>query len=199
MDLFTPTSELHPIPLQDAELSFMERLVLPGDDGTDMLARLVAETAWRQDSITVWNKVHLQPRLSAWYGNAPYRYSGMLLEPLPFTALQLRLKEAVEAATGHRYNSVLLNYYRDEHDSMGMHADDERELGPAPAIASLSFGAARTLVFKHKRLPLTSKLALGDGSLLLMAGPTQRHWKHGINKQRQHCGPRINLTFRHIY
>ena len=199
MDLFPPSPQLTRIPLPDGELYFLERLRLPGDDdGADLLARLIADTAWRQDSITVWGKRHLQPRLSAWHGEAAYRYSGILLEPLPFTALQLQLKQAVELATGRRFNSVLLNYYRDQHDSMGMHADDEPELGPQPAIASLSIGASRTFILQHKRLPERRKLALGDGSLLLMAGATQRHWKHGINKQRQPCGPRINLTFRHV-
>jgi alkylated DNA repair dioxygenase AlkB len=122
----------------------------------------------------------------------------MTLHPLPFTPLQLQLKQAVEQATGRHFNSVLLNYYRDERDSMGFHADDEKELGPEPAIASLSFGAPRTFILKHRRLPRQLKLALGDGSLLLMAGALQSHWVHGINKERQPCGPRINLTFRKI-
>ena len=196
MDLFPASALLQPIPLEDAELSFLEHLDGFGDD---VLQRLIAETAWRADSITLWGQRHLQPRLSAWYGTAAYRYSGLTLTPLPFTALQLQLKAAVEDVCGQRFNSVLLNYYRDQHDSMGMHSDDEAELGPAPVIASLSYGAPRTFILKHKRLPRTVKLALGDGSLLLMAGATQQHWRHGINKQTRPCGPRVNLTFRTIF
>lgn len=195
MDLFSNNHVLTPIPVEDGELSFLERLSVP--DG-DMLARLIAETAWRAEFITVWGKRHPQPRLSAWYGEARYRYSGITLDPLPFTALQLVLKQAVEQACGHRFNSVLLNYYRDGRDSMGFHSDDEPELGVRPAIASLSFGAPRTFILKHKRSPAQMKLSLGDGSLLLMAGALQANWQHGINKTRAFCGPRVNLTFRKI-
>lgn len=186
---------MQPIPIEDGELSFLEHLKLPC---ADILARLTAETAWRADTITLWGKRYLQPRLTAWHGTARYRYSGMTLEPLPFTPLQLDIKQAVEQASGRRFNSVLLNYYRDQHDSMGFHSDDESELGPEPAIASFSVGATRTFILKHKRLPLTVKLALNDGCLLLMSGQTQANWRHGINKQRTACGPRINLTFRQI-
>ncbi len=195
MDLFAATAELRPLPIVDGELHFIERLALSGDD---FLQRLVAETAWREYMITVWGKRHLQPRLSAWYGDASYRYSGMTLDPLPFTALQREIKQAVELASGCQFNSVLLNYYRDGNDSMGFHSDDESELGLQPAIASVSFGDPRTFILKHKRLPQTLKLSLGNGSMLLMAGHTQTNWQHGINKERRFCGPRVNLTFRKI-
>jgi alkylated DNA repair dioxygenase AlkB len=204
MDLFADDDAgLAPIPIDDGALAFQQRLRIDLDGKLDLaperiLQLLIAETAWRIEHITLWGKTHPQPRLTAWYGDASYRYSGMTLHPLPFTPLQLAIRQAVEHATGRRFNSVLLNYYRDENDSMGFHSDDETELGPDPAIASVSFGAPRTFILKHKRLPKTIKLALGDGSLLLMAGTLQRHWRHGINKERTARGPRINLTFRHI-
>jgi alkylated DNA repair dioxygenase AlkB len=112
--------------------------------------------------------------------------------------LLAQLRTAVEAATGHRYNSVLLNYYRDGADSMGMHSDDEPELGPQPAIASLSYGATRTFVLRHKGSKRTLKFELADGNLLLMAGSLQQHWLHGINKTAKQVGARLNLTFRYI-
>ena len=99
------------------------------------------------------------------------------------------------------FNSVLLNYYRDGSDSMGMHADDEPELGPEPVIASLSLGEPRRLRFRHRsRRDIESfSLLLPPASLLIMAGTTQRNWKHGINKTKRACGPRVNLTFRRIF
>jgi alkylated DNA repair dioxygenase AlkB len=109
-----------------------------------------------------------------------------------------QLRAAVEQATGRRYNSVLLNYYRDGADSMGMHSDDEPELGPQPAIASLSYGATRTFILRHKGSKRTLKLDLADGNLLLMAGDMQRHWLHGINKTVKPTAARLNLTFRYI-
>lgn len=197
MDLFLSPSQLTPIPLLDGELAMLPQLALPFSN-EEALERLIAETAWKAESITLWGKQHLQPRLTAWHGEARYTYSGLTLDPLPFTDLQLAIKAAVEEASGYRFNSVLLNYYRNERDSMGMHSDDEPELGPQPVIASVSFGETRTFILKHKRSKETVKVDLPSGSVLLMSGDTQRNWLHGINKSARSLNPRVNLTFRII-
>ncbi len=197
MDLFAPQGALLPLPFDDGELAWMAQLPLPLSNA-EVMARLLAETDWREETVVVYGKRHLQPRLSAWYGDAAYTYSGLRLQPAPLTPLLHTLRHAVETATGHPFNSVLLNYYRNERDSMGMHSDDEPELGPSPAIASLSFGAARTFILKHKYNKRTVRVDLTDGSLLLMAGETQKHWLHGINKMTRMLHARINLTFRNI-
>ncbi|NHZ97127.1 alpha-ketoglutarate-dependent dioxygenase AlkB [Massilia sp. CCM 8734] len=197
MDLFQE-SLLTPFPLDDGTLSVLTQLPLRLPNA-EVLARLVADTDWRAESITLWGKQHLQPRLTAWHGEAAYTYSGLRLAPLPLTPLLLELKHAVEAACGHRFNSVLLNYYRNERDSMGMHSDDEPELGAQPVIASLSFGASRTFILRHKGTKQTLKLGLNDGTLIVMSGNTQTYWQHGINKSTRTIGPRVNLTFRYIY
>jgi alkylated DNA repair dioxygenase AlkB len=197
MDLFSPADTLVPIPIADGELALQAQLGLPWPNA-EVLARLIAETAWRAETVTLFGQRHLQPRLTAWHGDASYTYSGLTLDPLPFTPLLQAIRAAAEAATGHRYNSVLLNYYRDGRDSMGMHSDDEPELGPQPAIASVSFGATRTFVLKHKRTRESVRLELTDGSLLFMGGNLQHNWLHGINKSARPLGPRVNLTFRRI-
>ena len=197
MDLFSAGMDLMTIPIEDGELSMLPQLPMPIDNA-EILARLVAETPWRADTVVVYGKRHLQPRLTAWYGEAGYTYSGLTLHPLPLTPLLAQLRAAVERATGRRYNSVLLNYYRDGADSMGMHSDDEPELGPEPVIASVSYGATRTFTLRHKRSKRTVKLDLTDGCLLLMAGALQAHWQHGINKTGKLVGPRLNLTFRFV-
>ncbi|TFW32699.1 alpha-ketoglutarate-dependent dioxygenase AlkB family protein [Massilia horti] len=197
MDLFTPATILTPIPIEDGELALQPQLGLALANA-EILARLIGETAWRAEQVTVFGKRHLQPRLTAWHGEARYTYSGLTLEPLPFTPLLQHIRQAAEAATGRRYNSVLLNYYRDGRDSMGMHSDDEPELGPEPAIASVSFGATRPFVLRHKRSGRTFKIDLTDGSLLFMSGSLQQNWQHGINKSQRPLGPRVNLTFRFI-
>jgi len=197
MDLFAADTALTAIPLEDGALSMLPRLPLSLDSDA-VMARLVAETDWRAESITLWGKAFLQPRLTAWHGDAAYTYSGLTMTPQPWTALLSEIRAAAEAATGRRFNSVLLNYYRNERDSMGMHSDDEAELGPEPAIASVSFGATRTFILRHKRSKRTVRIDLQAGSLLLMAGATQANWAHGINKQTRPCGPRVNLTFRYI-
>jgi alkylated DNA repair dioxygenase AlkB len=197
MDLFPFDAGLQPIPIEDGELALLPQLPLPMSNA-EVFARLLDETAWSQESVVVYGKRHLQPRLTAWHGEAGYTYSGLHLAPLPMTPLLAQLRSAVEAATGHRYNSVLLNYYRDGADSMGMHSDDEAELGPHPAIASLSYGATRSFILRHKRTKRTLKFDLSDGNLLLMAGALQQNWLHGINKTAKPTGPRLNLTFRYI-
>lgn len=197
MDLFDPPHTLVSLPFEDGELRWQAQLDLPLSN-EDVLARLIAETAWRAESITIAGQSHLQPRLTAWHGEKAYTYSGLRLAPQPFTPLQLTILAAVEAATGLRFNSVLLNYYRDGRDSMGMHSDDEAELGPEPAIASVSFGATRTFVLRHKASKRILKIELSSGSLLLMAGRTQHCWQHGIHKSTRPLGPRVNLTFRYI-
>lgn len=187
------------LPLVDGELLLWRRVDL-GRNEDELMHRLIADCDWRQERITVYGKPYLQPRLSAWYGDCAYRYSGIRLEPEPLSPLLTDLKRRVEDLTASEFNSVLLNYYRDHNDSMGMHADDERELGPQPVIASLSLGATRQFRLKHRhdRERPTINLPLPSGSLLLMRGETQRYWKHGIARQRAACGARLNLTFRKI-
>jgi len=197
-DLFA-VSEVERLPLADADLLLWPQLELDCDYDA-LLRQLIDDTEWRQEQISVYGKPYRQPRLSAWHGELSYSYSGIRLEPLPWTPILRQLRRQVETLTGAEFNSVLLNYYRDGNDSMGMHSDDERELGNQPAIASLSLGETRDFVLKHRfRKDLkTFKLPLAAGSLLLMQGDTQQYWRHGINKLRRPCGARINLTFRKI-
>lgn len=194
-------NSLQPILLPDAELYYLGRLEL-SDEPEAMMQRLIETTHWRADKIVVWGKTYPQPRLTAWHGDSGiiYTYSGIRLEAHPWTATLRDLKHRVETSIGADFNSVLLNYYRNERDSMGLHSDDEPELGRQPIIASLSLGAERTLILKHKHRNDLSpvRLKLASGSLLLMRGETQHCWKHGIEKMKQPCGPRVNLTFRKV-
>ena len=190
------------IDLPDADLTLATDFDC-GQPTRAVLDQLIAETAWRQDSLRLYGRVHPQPRLTAWVGDAgaTYRYSGLRLAPLPWTVLLADLRRRVEVAAGARFNSVLLNFYRDGRDSMGLHSDDEPELGEHPVIASLSLGAPRSLVLRRKTrdAPPPVRLPLPDGSLLIMRGTTQRFWKHGIEKRRSVFSPRLNLTFRLIH
>ena len=197
MDLFSDDASLVPIPIEDGELAMLARMPLPASPA-QVLEQLIQETTWRAETIVLYGKRFLQPRLTAWFGEAAYTYSGLTLAPAPMTPLLNGLRSTVEDLTGHRYNSVLLNYYRDGADSMGMHSDDEPELGPAPAIASLSLGATRTFILRHKLNKRTVKIDLTDASLLLMAGDFQKYWLHGINKTAKPTGERLNLTFRYV-
>jgi len=166
------------------------------------LSDLLQTIPWEQKKITIFGKPVLEPRLTAWIGDAgaAYTYSGVRMSPLPWTKTLLEIKNRVESNVGEKFNSVLANLYRDHRDSMGLHSDDEKELGKNPLIASVSFGAMRKFIMKHKTLKTLPQenYLLESGSLLIMRGSTQQFWKHGIPKNSQPCGPRINLTFRKI-
>ncbi|OUD35382.1 alpha-ketoglutarate-dependent dioxygenase AlkB [Flavobacterium sp. FPG59] len=167
----------------------------------EIFQSLVQDIPWQQDDIRVFGKVHPQPRLTALYGNEgkPYSYSNITMQPHPWNPLLQMLKKQVEDATDTIFTTVLLNQYRDGKDSNGWHADNEKELGINPIIASLSFGATRNFQMKHNHLKDQKlNLLLEHGSLLLMKGSTQHYWKHQIPKTAKPVDPRINLTFRVI-
>jgi len=199
-DLFS-SNGLERVPLDGADVRYAPYIDL-GTEPRTLLKELRDTVPWRQEEVLVWGKRYLQPRLVAWFGDPgkAYTYSGVSLEPERWTPLLLHIREIIEHVSGSRFNSVLLNYYRDNRDRMGLHSDDEPELGLEPTIASISLGETRTLIFKskHHKPPLTRRLRLESGSLLIMAGGTQRNWKHGIEKETAPCGSRINLTFRKI-
>jgi len=138
-DLFSATQELAQVPMHDAEVYYLCHLPL-SEPADEVLRHLIDEVPWKAEKIVMWGKTFLQPRLTAWYGDAgkSYTYSGIHLNPLPWTSLLLDIKSRVETVAGAQFNSVLLNYYRDNRDSMGLHSDDERELGKCPIIASLT-------------------------------------------------------------
>ena len=196
---FGPADGPEHLPIEGGDLKIFYQVDLCAPYA-ELLTHLVQHTKWRQEQITVYGKAYLQPRLSAWYGDKSYRYSGIHLAPMPWTAQLLEIKSRVENLSGHDFNSVLLNYYRDHNDSMGMHSDDEPELGAQPVIASLTLGETRDFLLRHKtdKGLKTIKLPLPAGSLLLMCGDTQCNWRHGIGRQKLICGPRINLTFRNV-
>lgn len=170
-------------------------------EADSIYAELLTQTPWQQDEITVYGKKHLQPRLTALYGNQgkPYSYSNIKMQPHPWTPLLERIKSKVESVSGAHFTSVLLNHYRDGSDSNGWHADNEKELGINPVITSVSFGAERIFQLKHNTDKDQKKnIVLEHGSVLLMKGTTQHFWKHQIPKTAKPIGPRINLTFRII-
>jgi alkylated DNA repair dioxygenase AlkB len=193
---------LLPLALPQADLRYNASF-LPTAEADTLLGELTAEVEWEQRPIRIFGREMPQPRLTAWYGDpaARYAYSGLHWEPRPWTPTLQALRQRVEAATGTRFNSLLLNLYRTGQDSMGWHADDEPELGPTPAIASLSLGATRRFRLRPRagsgHAPLS--LDLPNGSLLLMHGTTQQYWQHALPKTARLVGPRLNLTFRWVH
>jgi len=197
--LSAPSEPLR-IELPDADVQFWPDAFSP-NRAEALFAALRRDVDWQQEHVTIFGASRLVPRLVAWYGDAgtSYSYSGTAHEPRPWNAELSDVRQVVEALTRRRYNSVLLNLYRDGQDGMGWHADDEPELGSEPAIASVSFGATRRFKLRHrKRRGEVFALDLESGSLLLMAGATQHHYVHAVPKTARAVGARINLTFRNV-
>lgn len=166
-----------------------------------LFTKLMDQTHWKQDPITVFGKTYPQPRLTALYAQTPtsYSYSGITMHPQPITPLLLSIQNKINTVSIEPYTTVLLNLYRNGKDSNGWHADNERELGLNPQIASLSFGAERYFHCKHKTLKdLRFKFILHSGSLLLMEGEMQHYWLHQLPKSAKINTPRINLTYRKL-
>jgi alkylated DNA repair dioxygenase AlkB len=186
--------------LPDADIAYWP-LFFGGGDRERLLDEVVATTAWRQDSITMYGKPAPIPRLQAWYGDPgrTYTYSGIEMAPQPWTPALLEIKAAIEPVAGVTFNSVLCNRYRDGSDGVAWHSDDEPELGVNPVIASVSFGAVRPFRFRHRFDPdLVHEIDLASGSLLVMRASTQACWKHQIPKTTRSVAERVNLTFRVI-
>ena len=161
-------------------------------------AALSKEVAWEHDTIVMFGKRIVTKRKVAWYGDEgfTYAYSGSRKTALPWTPHLRILKALVEEVSGETFNSCLLNYYHNGNEGMSWHSDDEAEMAPGRAIASMSLGAQRRFSFRHKSTKETVSLQLEHGSLLVMAGETQKHWHHQLPKSARIIGSRINLTFR---
>ncbi len=187
-------------PLPDACLDFAPAW-LPPSEADALLSTLRESIEWEAHRIRLFGREHDVPRLSCWIGDpgAAYTYSGTRFTPRPWPAALSGLRARLVAEVGVPFNSVLANLYRDGRDCMGWHSDDEPELGPAPVIASLSLGGERRFVLKHRRDPaLRRALVLPHGSLLVMAGQAQRHYRHALPRTTREVAPRLNLTFRCI-
>ena len=188
------------IKLKDGQLEYHEAFFKKGESDR-LLAILLKTIQWKQDIIKMYGKDLPLPRLSAWYGDdtKPYTYSGITLNPLPWTKELLEIKEKIEVDAKVKFTSVLLNRYRDGQDYVGWHTDAEKELGINPIIGSVNFGATRK--FQLRRIDDHKKkveVELKHGTLLIMEGTTQHFWQHQVPKTALSVGERLNLTFRVI-
>ena len=186
--------------LQDASVRYYPGF-LAKDVADAYFSELLDTIPWQNDHITIFGKTYPQPRMTSLHGHTtdPYGYSGIVMQPNPMTKSLKEIETKIQTLCEERFTTVLLNLYRNGKDSNGWHADDERELGINPVIASVSLGAERYFHLKHKNDKTQRlKFALAHGSLLLMEGSTQHHWKHQVAKTAREVGPRINLTFRKV-
>lgn len=174
---------------------------LSAKQADNLYHELYNATPWQKDKITVFGKTYDQPRLTALYAldPTPYTYSNITMHPNPMTKSLKDLIHQISAVNAQNFNAVLLNLYRDGKDSNGWHADNEKELGKNPVIASISLGEERYFHLKHRTLKdQRFKIKLKHGSLLIMGGEMQHYWLHQIPKTTKPISPRINLTFRKI-
>ena len=205
-DLFAPTPTDNLLPY-DGQVNDLGVVI---NDANALYNNLLTELPWQPDIVTLFGKTHVTTRQIVWMGDhdVSYHYSGQTRRAIPWTKQMLHVKRHIEqqlSSSGINvdFNSCLLNYYPSGEDGMGYHADDEKELGAQPIIASLSLGARRKFVFKHKTIrqknkPVKVELYLESGQLIVMHGDTQDFWNHTITKTKTVKSGRISLTFRKV-
>lgn len=188
------------IPLGQQRLRLIRDWLGP-DQADGLLQLLPRQLPWRQERVRLYGREVSVPRLQCWVGDpgTRYAYSGLVLEPEPWPDLLQPIRRRLRDETGHSFNSVLCNWYRNGNDSMGWHSDNEPELGPAPVIASLTLGQTRRFQFRPRGgSRVGTSIDLPHNSLLLMESGVQEHWQHHLPKSRRALGDRINLTFRQV-
>ncbi|MBA6244957.1 MULTISPECIES: alpha-ketoglutarate-dependent dioxygenase AlkB [unclassified Psychrobacter] len=200
-DLFAPAPTDNLLPY-DGKVNDLGVII---DDATALYNTLLNELPWQPDIVTLFGKTHITTRQIVWMGDtdADYQYSGHVRQTVPWSDVVFHVKQKIEQALAEvgvtaNSNTCLLNYYPSGADGMGYHADDEKELGQQPVIASLSLGATRKFVFKHKKTQDKVELYLESGQLVVMHGDTQIFWKHTITKTKTIDAGRISLTFRNM-
>jgi alkylated DNA repair dioxygenase AlkB len=198
MDLFNQS--LNDNILSGESIAESYGIIFSREEITAIFNQLSEEIAWENDEILIFGKRITTKRKTAWYGDKPfaYTYSHTTKIALPWTQTLLKIKAKVELISNEKYNACLLNLYHDGNEGMGWHSDDEKMIVPKSAIASISFGATRKFVFKHKKDKTQVSVLLENGSLLVMKGETQFEWLHALPKSAKIKTPRINLTFRKI-
>jgi alkylated DNA repair dioxygenase AlkB len=189
------------VSIPGGELTIVPQFVA-GADADRLFSDLVENVPWRQPMVRLYGREIPSPRLAAWYADPGvcYRYSGYLNTPLPWTERLRELRARIQDATGHAFNGVLLNLYRNGLDRVGWHSDNESALGIDPVVVSISLGATRRFLMQHKKLKSeTVDLSLENGTLLVMGGGTQTNWRHCVPREVKCGDARISLTFRLIH
>ncbi|EPR71193.1 DNA repair system specific for alkylated DNA [Winogradskyella psychrotolerans RS-3] len=198
MDLFNSEIDANLLPF-DGEVNYYGS-IMTIEKAQEYYKKLLQHIDWKNDKAIIFGKLIITKRKVAWYGDQPfnYTYSKTTKSALPWNKELLELKKMVEAKTGETFNSCLLNLYHSGEEGMAWHSDGEKDLKKNGAIASLSFGAERKFLFKHKETKQNVSILLEKGSLLVMKGSTQTHWLHRLPPTKKVKTPRINLTFRTI-
>ena len=200
MDLFNHTIDgKRNLLRKDGTVNYYGKL-LTAQDADYYLKTLLNIIEWRNDEAVIFGKRIITKRKVAWYGEKPfeYTYSNTTKLALPWIPELIELKNIAEQTSGETFNSCLLNLYHNGNEGMAWHSDAEKDLKKNGAIGSLSFGAERKFMFKHKQSKETIGLKLEHGSLLIMKGSTQTHWLHRLPPTTRVFSPRVNLTFRTI-
>ena len=197
MDLFNSSMNILPY---DGTVLYFGRVFGP-DQCRFYFDRLLNGVEWKNDEAYIFGRHFITKRKVAWYGDRDflYTYSNATKQALPWTPELMDLKQIIEPLSGASYNSCLLNLYHTGEEGMAYHSDDEKNLGEQPNIASVTFGAERKFLFRHKRTRETISLVLETGSLLVMKDYTQANWQHRLPTTKKVQAPRVNLTFRTIF
>lgn len=199
LDIFEPQEKGKSVKITNGEYLYIPNF-FSKKIADALLIRFLENIEWKQEKMNMYGKTLAFPRLTSWYGekNMSYSFSGITLQPHPWSKELLYVKEKIEPKCNVNFNSVLLNRYRDGNDSMSWHTDAEKELGTNPLIASVNFGAERKFQLRHIKTKEKIEIILQHGSLFIMKGELQHFWQHQVPKKKGVIKERINLTYRVI-
>ena len=163
--------------------------VVPGwvPDHGALFDRLLEIAPWQQRTRRMWDDEVLEPRLVAAWRTG---------EPLPPEVAEL--VAPLDARYGVRFDSCLINLYRDGNDAVAWHADTVRKTMRDPLVATVSLGARRSfLVRPADGGAVVRRYAPGEGDLIVMGGSMQHDWHHTVPRERSASGARMSITLRH--
>ncbi|MDH3327311.1 MAG: alpha-ketoglutarate-dependent dioxygenase AlkB [Gammaproteobacteria bacterium] len=130
LDLFSTAETSHNITIPDGDLHLYPQF-FDMNESDRYFQHLLNIVEWKQEKIFLYGKRYDVPRLSAWYADVgkSYEYSGLRVNATPWIPALLEIKQKIETVLGERFNSVLVNQYRNGADGVAWHSDDEPELG----------------------------------------------------------------------
>lgn len=156
---------------------------LTGDD--ELLRYLLEHADWEQRSRWMYDRRVEEPRLTAEYPVIP---------DAPHPVLHY-VTEALAVHYRQKYSRLWMNWYRDNNDGTGWHADRPVNTLDTAVVPVLSLGATRRFLIKPNAGGRSTVIVTHGGDLVVMGGRSQKDFKHSVPKQTTPAGARVSLNF----
>lgn len=165
----------------------------------ELLTWMLDCAPWENDRPMVFGKIREVKRQTCAFGDkgVTYTYSGMQKSCNDWPQLLDHVLTSLMHDTSTWFNFALANHYPDGSAGIGKHADDEKDIVKGSPIVGLSLGHTRDFILYQDGKKVAS-VPLQHGSLIVMWGETQQHYKHAVPVRAGVKAPRVSITFREI-